>query len=191
MHRAVLSLCCKSFILFSLRREKGNFFGTHSILAQFYLLAQLIFHFFPDFQISREVVLVVCTTVIFHNRSFEISMKKKRRSTIQHYTRIDSLNFIFLNSFGNRQKKQKRRQVNVRFRFGTACYMNIRELKGKLSWAAHAFKWSRLWQHARFSGHVSFTESAGGFALHRCRLESNLKSSGCLFQVKLLMTFSL
>ena len=24
---------------------------------------------------------------------------------------------------------------------------------------------------------------AGGFALHRCRLESNLKSSGCLFQV--------
>ena len=32
---------------------------------------------------------------------------------------------------------------------------------------------------------------ASGFALHRCRLESNLKSSGCLFQVKLLMTVSL
>ena len=33
---------------------------------------------------------------------------------------------------------------------------------------------------------------AGGFALHRSgRLESNLKSSGCLFQVKLLMTVSL
>ena len=64
----------------------------------------------------------------------------------------------------------------------------------------------RLWQHARFSGHLSFTESAlmsgvisfaakdpsyaGRFALHRCRLESNLKSSGCLFQVKLLVTVS-
>ena len=33
-------------------------------------------------------------------------------------------------------------------------------LKGKLSWAAHAFKWSRLWQHARFYGHFSFMESA-------------------------------
>ena len=71
----------------------------------------------------------------------------------------------------------------------------------------HAFKLSRLWQHARFSGHFSFTESAllsvvisfaakdpsyaGGFALHRCRLESNLKSSGYLFQVKLLMTVPL
>ena len=32
---------------------------------------------------------------------------------------------------------------------------------------------------------------AGGLALHRCRFESNLKSSGCLFQVKLLMTVSL
>ena len=79
--------------------------------------------------------------------------------------------------------------------------------KGKLSWAVRAFKWSRLWQHARFSGHFLFTEStllsvvisfaakaasyASGFALHRCRLESNLKSSGCLFQVKLLMTVSL
>ena len=57
----------------------------------------------------------------------------------------------------------------------------------------------RLWQHARFSGHFSFTESvllsgvicfaakgpsyASGFTLHRCRLESNLKSSDCLFQV--------
>ena len=32
---------------------------------------------------------------------------------------------------------------------------------------------------------------AGGFALHRCRLESNLNGSGRLFQVKLLMTVSL
>ena len=31
--------------------------------------------------------------------------------------------------------------------------------KGKLSWAVRAFKWSRLWQHARFSGHFLFTES--------------------------------
>ena len=59
----------------------------------------------------------------------------------------------------------------------------------------------------RFHGNLSFTESAllsvvisfaakypsyaGSFALHRCRLESNLKSSGCLFHVKLLMTVSL
>ena len=50
---------------------------------------------------------------------------------------------------------------------------------------------------ATFSGHCSFVWSylgasyAGGFALHRCHLEPNLKSSGCLFQVELLVTVSL
>ena len=47
-----------------------------------------------------------------------------------------------------------------------------------------SFVWSYLFRRQRPS-------YEGGFALHRCRLESNLKSSGCLFQVKLLMIVSL
>ena len=81
--------------------------------------------------------------------------------------------------------------------------VRLRTLKGKLSWAAHDLSKFVCGNMPGFlatfrsllSGVISFATKgpsyAGDFALHRCRLESNLKSSGCLFQVKLLVIVSL